>query len=242
MARLVSIPKHFRTPELDRRQPRNVNFRDLTGRKTANGCEVLGYAGILDCNGAGWSAWLCRCSCGCMFIATSNQLRRPVTCGCSTTPLYRVWQHMLARCYNKRYHSYPQYGGAGITVCKRWRDSFKRFAEDVGPRPAGRCYFERIRPSGNYTRGNWQWTRPKGTGNPKTLYITYQGETLGVRQWAERSGISRQAMQYRVDRCLKLGLDASQALLVPKPRSGGRGAAIRSFLPLQASPRRLNMS
>ena len=232
MARLVSIPKHLRTPELERRQPRNVNFRDLTGRKTANGCEVLGYAGILHCNGSGWSAWLCRCPCGDQFVATSNELRRPVTCGCSRTPLYRIWQNMMARCYNERYHSYPQYGGAGITVCRRWRESFRRFAEDVGPRPAGRCHFERIRANGHYTVGNWRWTCPTKSGHPKTLYIAHNGETLGLCQWAERLGISRQAMQYRIDRCRKLGRDASEALLVPKPRSGGRGLALKVYLPL----------
>jgi hypothetical protein len=232
MPRLVRIPKRLRTPELERRQPRNANFSDLTGRKTANGCEVLGYAGILG-TGQRWSAWLCRCSCGELFIATCNQLQRPLTCGCSKTPLYQIWQNMLARCYNERYHLYPQCGGGGITVCKHWRESFQHFAEDVGPRPAGRCQFERIRSSGHYNPNNWQWVCPKGKGNPKTLYITYQGETLGVRQWAERLGISRQAMQYRVDRCRELGLDASEALLVPKPQSAGRGAAIKSFLSSQ---------
>lgn len=43
-------------------------------------------------------------------------------------PCYKVWSHMLGRCYNTKDHAYPQYGGAGVYVDIRWHD-FQNFAE-----------------------------------------------------------------------------------------------------------------
>ena len=35
-------------------------------------------------------------------------------------PLYKVWNDMIARCYNPNDKSYMGYGAKGITVCDRW--------------------------------------------------------------------------------------------------------------------------
>lgn len=39
---------------------------------------------------------------------------------------HHKWHHMIERCYDKSYHSYDLYGGAGITVCDEW-ESFDVF-------------------------------------------------------------------------------------------------------------------
>jgi thymidylate synthase len=44
--------------------------------------------------------------------------------------LYKVWSHMLDRCYNKKCKEYDFYAKKGIFVCNRWF-SFERFVEDV---------------------------------------------------------------------------------------------------------------
>ncbi len=44
--------------------------------------------------------------------------------------LYKVWSHMLNRCYNPNCKEYKFYGNKGIFVCNRWL-SFERFVNDV---------------------------------------------------------------------------------------------------------------
>lgn len=44
--------------------------------------------------------------------------------------LYKVWSHMLERCYVTTCKEYRYYGGAGITVCNRWHN-FACFIADA---------------------------------------------------------------------------------------------------------------
>ena len=46
------------------------------------------------------------------------------------------WNAMLNRCYQPRHYSFPNYGGRGIAVCRRWR-RFRAFMRDMGTRPVG---------------------------------------------------------------------------------------------------------
>lgn len=47
----------------------------------------------------------------------------------SKTRLYRIWNGMKRRCYEKNHPAYHSYGGRGITVCEEWKNSFQAFAE-----------------------------------------------------------------------------------------------------------------
>jgi len=44
--------------------------------------------------------------------------------------LYKVWDHMLSRCYNISDINYKNYGGKGIFVCEKWH-RFSDFISDV---------------------------------------------------------------------------------------------------------------
>lgn len=77
---------------------------------------------------------------------------------------YAAWVNILHRCLNPEHHDYPNYGGKGITVAKRWTgpSGFVRFLDDVGVKPAGaprEWQIHRTNNTGNYEPGNVSWQR-----------------------------------------------------------------------------------
>jgi hypothetical protein len=45
---------------------------------------------------------------------------------------------MIDRCERESSKSWKNYGGRGIMVCARWRESFAAFLEDMGRKPTRR--------------------------------------------------------------------------------------------------------
>jgi hypothetical protein len=130
----------------------------------------------------------------------------------SQHPDYRIWAHMIARCYGKQVH--PRYGGRGITVCERWRYSFPNFIADMGPRPTTKHSLDRINNDGNYEPGNCRWAtdieqaRNKSTyiGGGQQVNILVDDETYeSLQAYAKRHEVTVTSVARL---CLKVGLPA----------------------------------
>src|SRR5207244_2142332 len=78
---------------------------------------------------------------------------RTPTHGRSGSTTYRSWRGARARCFNPDNPQYSGYGGRGLLMCKRWRQSFILFLEDMGERPEGRS-LDRIDNDGHYSCGH----------------------------------------------------------------------------------------
>lgn len=86
--------------------------------------------------------------------------------GACPSRTYTTWQTMKQRCLNPNHDAWYRYGGMGITICSRWRDSFENFLTDMGERPEGRT-LDRIDKDGNYEPGNCRWATPLEQSNNK---------------------------------------------------------------------------
>jgi len=81
---------------------------------------------------------------------------------------YSIWTSMKSRCLNNNDKDYERYGGRGISVCKRWRDSFENFMQDMGARKTG-LTIERKNNDGNYEPSNCYWASRKDQGNNRNF-------------------------------------------------------------------------
>ncbi len=78
------------------------------------------------------------------------------------SPERTAWENIKQRCYNPHNPVFRHYGGRGIVICDQWRDSFKVFFADVGPRPSARHSIDRFPDNnGNYEPGNVRWATQK---------------------------------------------------------------------------------
>ncbi len=120
-------------------------------------------------------------------------------------PLYSIWNSMKQRCLNPNNRAYPNYGGRGITVCKRWIDSFDSFVSDMGERPNG-YLIDRIDNDGPYSPSNCRWTdrKTQQRNQRRTRLVTIGGATHKAADLAETAGVKVDTVVSRAKRGLPL--------------------------------------
>lgn len=97
-------------------------------------------------------------SCGCLNLELVKS--RPVKHNLSSSKEYKSWIHMKDRCYNPKVKGYKYWGGRGIKVCDRWKNSFINFLTDMGNKPSKEYSLDRINVDGDYEPGNVRWATP----------------------------------------------------------------------------------
>jgi hypothetical protein len=168
--------------------------------------------------------WLCACSCGNFTSVSSNVLLRGHTrsCGCLHSEIaarvvgkrsithgdarggrvsreYQSWRGLLNRCENSTDPAYKNYGGRGITVCRRWH-KFENFLADMGRCPGQGYSLDRQDNNKGYTKSNCRWATgiEQGRNRRTNVLIVWKGETLARSEWAVRTGISSETIAYRL--------------------------------------------
>lgn len=178
------------------------NVKNIVG-KTFGKLTVIEQIGIKS---------ICICSCGENHTAFSHNLRKLNTSQCTAcykktisvrktthgqsnyqkstsrqTKEYMTWSHIKSRCLNVNDKRYLDYGGRGICICERWKNSFENFFEDIGIAPTAKHQIDRIDNSGDYEPSNCRWSSIKEQANNKrnNIFLVLNGEEKTASEWSE---------------------------------------------------------
>jgi hypothetical protein len=115
----------------------------------------------------------------------------------SETPEYCTWRRMIRRCYCESEGRYSYYGGRGIRVCDRWRESFENFLADMGKHPGKGWSLDRIDANGNYEPGNVRWATAT-TQSRNRGYVRLSLEKAREIRRLSAQGVSKMEISRRI--------------------------------------------
>lgn len=162
----------------------------------------------------------CKCDCGNTIDVVSRCLINGNTrsCGCLRSKslnmyksaTYKSWVSAKQRCYNPNNHNYSQYGGRGIKMCDRWKESFVLFLEDMGERTSKEHTLDRINVNGDYEPSNCRWATRRTQSNNRrdNVFLDINGERLTVSEFSVKYNINRSNVDYE----LRNGLSADEII------------------------------
>lgn len=144
--------------------------------------------------------------------------RKKTAGGLSKEPFYVVFNNIRSRINDPSNQSYKQYGGRGLIF--GWKN-YMEFKKDMYKPYLNHCKkfgktnttIERINNNLGYSKENCRWaTWQEQARNRRTnKYITYNGKTLIIADWARVLGVSRQSVRYRLEK----GWDIKSIMTIP---------------------------
>lgn len=190
--------------------------------------QKIGFLTILrEGKGTGKATtWICQCDCGSecekvgLYLIGRNRRRSNFFPSCgqqcpikiknhaekvstqkgrSKHPIYVTYHCMLQRCFNPRNGSWERYGGKGISVCKRWLESFQNFWDDMAPSHQMGLEIDRKNSNKNYTPSNCRWvTRSQNMQNRRNALNNTLGFPKNFHEIARQRGIKRKCLYNRI--------------------------------------------
>lgn len=180
--------------------------------------------------------FLCKCECGDIGVHRFEDIRagKIISCGCfnrekgckhglSGTKIYNTWKAMIRRCTDANCDSFNSYGGRGISVCNEWLDVnvFYDWAINNGYKDG--LSIERKNVNGNYGPSNCTWIPliEQASNRRNNHPITYNGQTMILKEWAEHLNIKYATLKNRlhlgwsVEKAFESPLDTSRLKKVP---------------------------
>lgn len=173
--------------------------------------------------------YLCLCDCGALTHVYAHNLRSGMTtsCGCyrrqrqseantvhglSNDPLYLTWRRMMDRCYNPKNGRFSSYGGRGIVVDEKWHSAKQFINDNHGKKTSGHS-LDRKDNNGPYSLENCRWVdaSTQQRNRRTNRYLTLNGETLLLIDWAKRIGMPQHSISTRIKR----GWSVEDALTTP---------------------------
>lgn len=208
-----------------------MRFQDITGQRFGNLVVLRHHSRARQKDGASFNRWECQCDCGNVIVVRGEyvkyahgRVKRRLCKSCTPGPqsqgglsgsaFGRMWRGIIDRCENEKNPAFHNYGGRGIKICERWRNSIPAFAEDMGPRPSPKHSVDRAENNGHYSCGKcdecvangwtancrWATAREQVLNSRRPRFIECYGERLCLTEWASRLGITREAMRIRANK------------------------------------------
>lgn len=147
-------------------------------------------------------------SCGCLNL--ERIIERNTTHNGSKTRLYSIWQDMRRRCNSPNRKDSKNYYAKGIRVFEEWNDFsvFQDWALKNGYNDS--LTIDRIDSNKNYEPSNCRWIEKSEQAKNRSSnhYITFNGKTQTLTDWAKELGINRTTLSSRIRR----GMSIEEAL------------------------------